>query len=335
MSKPIAVLISDVHYNLQTLELADKAMRMAINKANELDVPLIVAGDLHDTKANLRGECVNALIETLQEADIMPWILVGNHDKINEKSEDNSLNFLSAYAHIVKSPIHLGPADKLKGYLVPYYHDPTKLKDYLETIPANSIVIMHQGIEGSNMGDYIMDRTAIRKEDVFGLRVISGHYHARQDIQLPGGGMWSYIGNPYTLGFGEAKDPAKGFQVLYEDGSLEFVPTNLRKHVVIDIEFDYLEGYEGIGLAFENDLLWIKITGTHEQLERLNRTKVAKIVLYDHFRLDLIPLDAKTNTDESSIGSSQPEVLDGLIDSLSSTSDERKERLKKLWKDLK
>ena len=80
MSKPIAVLISDVHYNLTTLPLADAAMRQAIAEANSLGVPLIVAGDLHDTKANLRGECVNAMIEAFAMLDHGCYILRGNHD---------------------------------------------------------------------------------------------------------------------------------------------------------------------------------------------------------------------------------------------------------------
>jgi DNA repair exonuclease SbcCD nuclease subunit len=101
-NKPIAVLISDVHYNVQTLELADKAVRLAINKANELQVPLIVAGDLHDTKANMRAECVNAMIETFKNTDTSTFIIVGNHDKINEKSDKNALNFLNKYAYIVE-----------------------------------------------------------------------------------------------------------------------------------------------------------------------------------------------------------------------------------------
>lgn len=67
-TKPEAVLISDIHYNIQTLPLADAAVNMAITKANQLGVPLIVCGDLHDTKANLRGECVNAMLETFSRA---------------------------------------------------------------------------------------------------------------------------------------------------------------------------------------------------------------------------------------------------------------------------
>ena len=66
-TNPVAILISDVHYNINTLKLADAAMQMAIDEANKLSVPLIVAGDLHDTKANLRGECVNAMLSTFSK----------------------------------------------------------------------------------------------------------------------------------------------------------------------------------------------------------------------------------------------------------------------------
>src|ERR1700722_9570126 len=102
--KPIAVLISDVHYNLQTLPLADAAMRQAVFKANTLDVPLIVAGDLHDTKANLRGECIKAMLNTLSLTKHRAHILIGNHDKINEKSPltENSLHFLDGLCELVQ-----------------------------------------------------------------------------------------------------------------------------------------------------------------------------------------------------------------------------------------
>src|SRR5882757_6401470 len=98
MSRPTAVLISDVHYNVHTLKLADAAVRMAVAKANELNVPLIVAGDLHDTKANVRGEWINGMRDTFKlVTKVVGWngedikrvyILRGNHDAINEKSAE-------------------------------------------------------------------------------------------------------------------------------------------------------------------------------------------------------------------------------------------------------
>lgn len=329
MSKPIAVLISDVHYSIVNLQLADAAMRQAIHKANDLDVPLIVAGDLHDTKANLRGECVNAMIETFKLCTEDVFILVGNHDRINEKSKEHSLNFLEGYARIVTSPLY----NKI-GWFIPYNHNIECLKADISGIRAqlgyNKTLIMHQGIQGSNMGDYIQDKSALSPADVAGFRIISGHYHARQTIALPDGGKWDYIGNPYTVSYGEANDPPKGFQILMEDGSLEFVPTNLRAHRVwhmnSDVHCDMCEYNPG-------DLLWIKLHGTKEALSILNKHIIAARIGIQDFRLDLIP-DETTSQLLTTTKISSSDLLDGLIDSLTNTSEERKTRLKANWKNL-
>lgn len=326
MSRPVAVLISDVHYSVHTLKLADAAMRQAINTANELKVPLIVAGDLHDTKANLRGECVSALIKTFTTCIFPPYILIGNHDRINEKDSAHSLEFLRAYANIVDSPLWCPTA---YAWLLPYYHNSDECRadiKELRLVNPGANFIMHQGIEGSNTGDYIQDKSAISPEDVSGLQVISGHYHQRQTIKLLDGGQWDYIGNPYTTSYGEASDPPKGYQILLDNGSLQFIPTHLRKHViwneVIGQQIDQPSVSEG-------DLLWIKMYGTREQLNMVTKNSVP---LSMPFRLDLIPTDTTTSAPAQNL--SQADLLDSLIDSLTNTSDERKTRLKQSWKDL-
>lgn len=333
MNKPLAVIISDIHYNINTLPLADAAMRQAINKANELDVPLIVAGDLHDTKANLRGECINAMIETFKKCAEVPYVLVGNHCRINEKAPAHSLNFLQPYANIVDSPLW---CESAAAWLLPYYHDPEECRSDIKDLRSNrlgGLFIMHQGIEGSHSGDYIQDKSAIRPEDVAGMRVISGHYHRRQTITLPYGGTWNYIGNPFTLNYAEASDPPKGFQVLMSDGSLEFVPTNLRKHQIFEGTMAGLE-YDMPGLGLTDDLAWVEIKDKRENL-MLSKTEIAKRLKFDiPFRLDLIPIDSKTTAPDPSLKLSQGPLLDSLIDSLGNTSDERKTRLKQTWKGL-
>lgn len=339
MSNPVAVLISDVHYSLPTLKLADAAMSQAVTKANELAVPLIVAGDLHDTKANLRGECVNAMLSVfsmLRSRDA--WILRGNHDALNEKTFEHSLNFLKPLAKIVEKPIlnlNLG-VGKLFNF-IPYYHDVEELRAYLKTIPAGSTLIMHQGIEDSHSGDYIQDKSAIMKQDVAGFRVISGHYHRRQTIELPDNGKWDYIGNPYTLSYGESNDPPKGFQILMDDGTLEFVPTNIRKHVVITViqsSSMWVMSHTNVGDTINpEDLIWIKVLGNKEDISVWNKqTAAVKLELSQPFRLDLIPTDTTTSVPPNSL--SQGDLLDSLIDSLTNTSEERKTRLKQSWKDL-
>ena len=333
MSKPIAVLISDIHYNIHTLPLADAAMRLAITKANDLNVPLIVAGDLHDTKANLRGECVNAMIETFKLLNSLDsYILRGNHDAINEKSKEHSLMFLQDIATIVDEPgwVNVGHKNKITINLIPYQHDPEVLKSYLKTLPKESLLIMHQGVQTSNSGHYIQDKSALPKECFKDFRVISGHYHTRQDIKCGppkkgAVGLFSYIGNPYTLNYAEANDPPKGFQVLMDDGTLAFVPTNLRKHVVyeIDLSNNY---HPAIVNHSIHDLIYLKVKGTREQLENYKKPF--------NCRLDLIPIEAETSKNVKQENVSQVDLYDSLIDSLTNTEDKHKIRLKSIWKDF-
>lgn len=338
ISHAVAVLISDVHYNLQTLPLADAAMRQAIDKANSLSVPLIVAGDLHDSKANMRAECVNAMQETFSLAKVQPIVLRGNHDSVNEKSKEHALNHLAGLVHIIEDGV-TGPCKDLNNiYLIPYQHSAGELKFLLEHVPPKSTIIMHQGITGSNSGEYIQDKSAITKDDVIGYRVISGHYHIRQTIDLPDRGQWDYIGNPYTLNYGEAKDPEKGFQILMDDGSLEFVPTNLRKHVILELEAtkESTRGFQAHPVN-KNDLVWVKVRGTKEQLLATPPTKSSLCYMLgiDNLKLDLIPTDTETQAPANKQELTQAELLDSMIDSLTNTSDDIKSRLKSKWKDLK
>jgi DNA repair exonuclease SbcCD nuclease subunit len=329
MSKPIAVLISDVHYNIHTLELADKAMRMAIDKANQLDVPLIVAGDLHDTKANLRGECVLAILATFNLCEHTPYVLVGNHDKINEKSDwnEHSLHFLAQTTRVIGKP------EKWKDWtLIPYCSNSADA--YYSINNGGNKFIMHQGISAAESGDYIQDKTALDVSEGLngGVRVISGHYHTRQTTLLPSGGKWDYIGNPYSLTWGEAKDPEKGFQILYDDGSLEFVPTNLRKHVIIDMHLaDIKLGEYTRHDAKPGDLVWVKLSGPRERLQVWDKQSIGRVLELTDFKLtyeyaqDAVRVKNKQKD--------KPELIDSIIDNLDGTA-EYKARLKDKWRQL-
>lgn len=330
---PIAVLISDVHYNIQTLEIADKAVNFAIDKANELDIELIVSGDLHDTKASIRGECIKVMLDTFSRCKYTPLVLRGNHDSLNEKSIEHSLEFLAGKATIVKSPC---THDRLCLELIPYHHDLVELKNYLKTIAPGSRIIMHQGLEKSYSGEYFQDKSALSHEDVKNFRVISGHYHSRQDIetgevQYGEVGLFSYVGNPYTLNFAEANDPEKGFQILMSDGTLEFIPTNLRRHIIIETDLDKLDS--GVFNIPKNGILWVKIKDDVDKLSKLTKEYVVKKLGHSNFKLDITPNEVRIQ-DNSLRNKPQHEVLDDLIDSATSITKETKDRIKKLWKEF-
>lgn len=339
--KPKAVLISDVHFNINTLWLASSALNTAVTMANDLGVHLVIAGDLHDTKANMRAECVNQIRSILMCATKKPYVLIGNHDLINEKSVSNALNFLRDSCVVVE---HINYHSEIDLNFIPYLSDISYLDSYefmnnlkVHTL-SNTQVIMHQGIIGSNSGEYYQDKSAIPKEALANFRVISGHYHTRQDIKcgpIKDGnvGLASYIGNPYTLSFAEASDPVKGFQVLYDDGSLEFIPTNLRKHVVLEYAAPSMDSslHQYFTQIKDEDLVWVKVTGTREDLSKITKQSMAKLIKRDDFKFDLIPTDNETNYQVSSSTENPSDVLDKLIDSTASSNDQ-KFRIKELYR---
>lgn len=342
MSKPIAVLISDIHFNIHTLELAAQALLQAQFKAKMLKVPLVIAGDLLDTKAIIRAEVANRLIEMLSVKDAPETIiLVGNHDLINEKGKEHALNFLKPYATVVEH-IQTGQLCGTTVTLIPYQSNPQNIIDFLKDEDdrakeifeaegytlARPMIIMHQGVQGSLMGDYVVDKTAVPKDTFTGHRVISGHYHPRQLIACLDDGSVSYIGNPYTLGFGEANDPEKGYQILYSTGGLEFVPTKLRKHIIYDLTIKELSNT--LIAHRVDDLVWLKITGTKEELAKLEHRQTGG--MFGTSKVDLIPLDQETQAPSKADSMSQGELLDSLIDSMTNTEDTTKARLKELWR---
>lgn len=333
MPKARCVISGDIHYDLSTLRFADTVTRQAIALANKLHVPFVANGDTTDKKASLRAECVNAMIETFKTAKVRPYINIGNHCMLNSKGGGHALNFLAPYATIIAAPRFVSELD---SHVIPYNDDIADLRRYLAGIPKGSQVILHQGLKSGNAGHYIQDNSALDTDDLKHFRSILSHYHTRQDIKcgrLRDGnvGLASFIGNAYTLSFGEANDPEKGFQVLMDDGSLEFIPTSLRKHVIIACSAGALPL---TSLAKSDDLVWVKLSGTRSELAAVDKKALGlKLLGHSNYKLDKIPTDAPKSTYKKPQDVTRsPETLDGIIDE-SNESDAQKAALKALWRE--
>ena len=217
MTRPTAVVIGDIHFTVPTLELAASSVKQARDKAFSLGVPLILNGDTLDSKAIVRGECANRLIETLTDPNYKPRetiVNIGNHDLLSERSNEHSLNFLRPFVTLVDGIVF---HESIRAFIIPYCPSTEYLKNLLDSLPTGSTVICHQGVRDSNGGHYILDKTALDKNSFSRFRTIASHYHQRQDIEcrdnairyseiLNNIGIFSYIGNPHTLSFGEAND---------------------------------------------------------------------------------------------------------------------------------
>jgi DNA repair exonuclease SbcCD nuclease subunit len=331
MSEPLAVLISDIHFDLNTLEKASAALLQAQFKAAYLKVPLIIAGDLHNTKAQMRAEVVNKMLELFSVKDApSTLILVGNHDLCNERGTPHALNFLKPYATIVEK-ISGGYLDQDRQFpvvLIPYQSDTTAMIEELKLPPR--LIIMHQGVTGSEAGEYFHDATAIPASALANHRVISGHYHARQTIQLENG-VLDYLGSPFSHTFGEAKDPEKGFQILNEDLSLTFVPINLPTHRVMTLNYiSELRDFYGERPNLKSgDILKVTVNGPSDELAKLTKDRVQELVNFSNIVLDIEPYTVETNIQTEVTA---PEaVFDTIIDSTEIDAN-RKDRLKNLWR---
>lgn len=338
MSKPKAVLISDLHFTPATIELASKALCMAQEKAISLGVPLIIAGDTLDSKAIMRAECVNELIRIFKQYNWSygRYILVGNHDLLNEKASAHSLEFLKPYITVVDVPLRV---HELGMILIPYQHDLTYLKDLLSsnTHEVYPNLICHQGVQTAYMGHYTQDKTSLSPEAFKDFRTISGHYHRAQDIKCGpprknAKGLFSYIGTSYTTSFAEASDGPKGFKILHDDGILELVPTNLRKHVIVEREFLELHVPEpGINT---NDLIWLKVHGLRSELDSIDKQELGlRLFGNTNYKLELIPLVSENGILITKEKTSEFDIFDSIIDNTDETL-EQKAYLKDLWRQL-
>lgn len=326
--KPVAVCISDLHFKPDNLELATKALLHALSKAEALNIPLVICGDLHDTKAIIRAEVANRIIEILKNTPVQVYVITGNHDRINEKSEEHGLNYLRPYATVVDTATNFELSGHFVG-MIPYQSDVDTFRRHLTGLPQGTLVFAHTGVQGAHMGEYVVDKSSIDQETLKPYRIISGHYHRHQTV-----GSLTYIGSPFTHAFAEASDPDKGFLVVYDDGSFDRVLTNLRRHWVIETstsdlpELDYSES--PIKLT---DPVWVKVTGPKSELDALDKNELGvRLLGRTDYKLDLITTDpAKVETPLVEV--TEYDLMDIVIDTIDE-SDEYKDKLKALWKEL-
>lgn len=327
MKQPKCVVLSDNHYKLDSISLADAAFRAAIDKAHELKVPVIDCGDITNDKALLRSEVVTAIINALKyalEKGVVVYAIVGNHSLINEKGKEHTLQFMEAYCTVISSPCTIAEFN-----FIPYQ---SKAEDFISAInqfKKGQVVFGHQGTVGGQLGDYVADPSGIDVDQVAPWTVFLGHLHSHYEH-----GTTISIGSTRTQSFGEANDGPKGFLIVNEDGSYTREILNYRKHVIINCQYSpFSETIKRLGwdqkLPNPSDLVWVKVKAPSQILTKLKKEDLAVFVGHSNFKLDKISIDSKVIHIDQKLNLSGEEILDQLIDSKPG-----QEHLKKLWREL-
>jgi DNA repair exonuclease SbcCD ATPase subunit len=260
------VAISDVHISLKNLDVSVLTLTQALNRARELKVDLVIPGDLNDGKAIMRSEWVKALIDLFTDySDVTIHILIGNHDLDNKNSESNSLYFLRTLKNVIlyDRPCMLRNTDETDWGVIPYQTSVANFLSCVKDMNALNVknLIIHQGILGAFMGEYVVDETSISPEELSSFdMVISGHYHRSQKM----GDNIYYCGSPFTTNFGEANETKFIWVVEKFDGKIVMKPelTNARRHY--QLEFTSASATTQKPEYPDGSLLKVVVRGTKE-----------------------------------------------------------------------
>lgn len=201
---------------------------------------IALGGDLFQSRVSQTLDVLLAVHDMLlltAQAGINITLAEGNHDQVDQEA-------LRGYCHlydqhpavtVVDDFLTLeDPAWDFVLHMMSYFPENGSFPGRLQTLVAGSLVkdklnylYIHQGINGA-LATPAEDELPTHIFEPFD-KVFVGHYHNRSVIKDT---SIEYIGSARQFNFGE--DAAKGYTVLYTDGSYAFIQNqvNTRYHVI-------------------------------------------------------------------------------------------------------
>lgn len=266
-----ALLINDIHASKDNIAEFHANWEEAISICKQHRIAdIIVGGDLWLSRSS---QTLNTLLAVRQaiikatNAGLCVTLAEGNHDKVDQESLLGYSHIFSEYPHVyvVDNYTVLEYDDNLVLYVMSYFPEDGSFTDRLNDILDNdfdsckyNVLYIHEGINGALA-------TASGKELPSKIfkdfnAVLVGHYHNRCKIK---GTNIEYIGSSRQHNFGE--DEAKGYTILYTDGSYEFIENQVNtRYKVMDLSLSQVN----------NDLLGqltrLKESGKYKVKTRIN-----------------------------------------------------------------
>lgn len=240
----------------------------------EIGNPVLILGDLFDTKEIIRGKIFNYVRMRLRTSKLHFFIMVGNHDWFNLDCLEHSLESFKDLPNvtIIDRPTLIGTT-----LLMPYYDDVAAFQKAIQD-PAYAeaeVLFMHQGVIGFDYGNgHVADGNGHGEMDftttVRFRKVYSGHFH-KYAIR----GNLMFLGTPFTQDFGES-DQTKYLGVFdTETGEMELAETPFPSHRTVDVELaqnpneDVRRIYSDKG----SDILRIRLIGTEMQIGMVDQSE--------------------------------------------------------------
>lgn len=233
--------MNDLHVSKDDISSFVANWNEALTLCGQLGIlEIAIGGDLFQSRVSQTLDVLLAVHDILQRtarAGISITIAEGNHDLVDQEA-------MRGYCHVFDQHPRVTVVDDFLTleksgwdfalHMMSYFPENGSFTDRLNALMKGSLsedkmnyLYIHQGINGA-LANPAEDELPAHIFEAFD-KVFVGHYHNRAKIA---GTAIEYIGSARQFNFGE--DTAKGYTVLYSDGSYEFFQNeaNTRFHVI-------------------------------------------------------------------------------------------------------
>lgn len=244
MSKkiPSALLLNDIHVSKDNLPEFQRNWDEALSICNQYGITdMIIGGDLWQSRSSQTLSTLMAVRQAIikaTNAGLELTIAEGNHCKVEQESLLGYSHIFSEYPHVyvVDDYTILDISDNVVLYVMSYFPENGSFTERLDQLikkdldrNKHNILYIHEGINGA-LTTPNEKELPVHIFDDFD-RVLVGHYHNRCVIKNT---CIEYIGSSRQHNFGEDED--KGYTILYNDGSYEFVKNQANiRYKVLDV----------------------------------------------------------------------------------------------------
>jgi DNA repair exonuclease SbcCD nuclease subunit len=273
--------IGDPHIQVSNILETDLLIKNLINLAKEKQPDLIIVlGDVLHTHERLHTIALNKAYEMIDKLRLISktYVLVGNHDMINNQVFLNENHWLSGMKEwsntVIVDKVLFETIKQEKFVFIPYVPN-GRFQEALNTIDDEwkdaSCIFAHQEFAGCKMGAIISvegDKWPISYP-----HIVSGHIHSRQ---IPQENIY-YTGSAMQHAFGESEKNIIAF-LTFKDAKYdrEEIDLQLPRKKIVYMDVEDLDTYN---VPESEDTLKVTVSGNYDQFKALKKTKKYKNLL--------------------------------------------------------
>lgn len=228
---PCLLLLNDVHVSKDNIPEFMANWREMLDLCRSMNVrDIALGGDLFTSRVSQTLDVLLAVHDALllaAERGMRVTMINGNHDKINQESERGYCHIFDQHPGVLVADDYISlpcpDGQRFVLHMIAYFPENGSFSEKLDRVKREALdpdrlnyLYIHEGINGA-LSRPSEDELPASLFEAFD-RTFVGHYHNR--CIIPGTRI-EYIGSSRQHNFGE--DEEKGYTVLYNDGSHEFV----------------------------------------------------------------------------------------------------------------